>query len=190
MTELLTKETLAEHYRDVFTSVGCLQPPVSFKVKDDVVPVQMSIHRVPLSKWEKEKTAIDHYVEEGVLEKVNKPTPWCSNILCRDTANKFRVFIDPSQTIIKAIERPIYQMPKLNEHQHKPGNAKCFTVIDVKDRFLHIPLDENSSKMTTMHTTYGRYRWRRLPFGINSAPEELQMRLMGTLEELDGIAPP
>ena len=76
-------------------------------------------------------------------------------------------------------------MPTLNEHLHKLQNAKYFTVIDVKDGFLCILLDENSSKMSTMHTTYGRYRWRRLPFGINSA----QMQLMNTIEELDGFAP-
>jgi len=45
-----------------------------------------------------------------------------------------------------------------------------------------------SSYMTTMHTTSGRYRSKRLPFGINSAPEELQMRLMTALEGLDGTA--
>ena len=42
--------------------------------------------------------------------------------------------------------------------------------------------------MTTMHTTYGRYRWLRLPFGINSGPEEFQNRLAMALEGLDGIA--
>ena len=80
-------------------------------------------------------------------------------------------------------------MPTLNEHLHKLQNAKCFTVIDVKDEFLCILLDKNSSKMSTMHTTYGRYRWRRLPFGINGAPEEFQMQLMNTIKELNGIAP-
>ncbi len=51
---------------------------------------------------------------------------------------------------------------------------------------MHIPLDEKSSLMTTMHTSYGRYRWTRLPFGINSAPEEFQNRLMTALEGLNG----
>jgi len=37
-----------------------------------------------------------------------------------------------------------------------------------------------------MHTSYGRYRWTRLPFGINSAPEEFQNRLMTALEGLSG----
>ena len=41
--------------------------------------------------------------------------------------------------------------------------------------------------MTTMHTSYGRYQWFCLPFGITSAPEEFQMRLKTALEGLDGI---
>ena len=40
--------------------------------------------------------------------------------------------------------------------------------------------------MTTIHTSFGRYRWRRLPFGISSAPEEFQVRLMVALEALAG----
>ena len=42
--------------------------------------------------------------------------------------------------------------------------------------------------MTTMHTSYGRYRWTRLPFGVSSAPEEFQVRLMTALEGLEGTA--
>jgi hypothetical protein len=127
-------------------------------------------------------------VKEGILEKVDEPTPWCSNVLCRESTNKFRVSIDPSQTINKAIERPVYQMPTLTEQLHKLQNAKYFTLVDIKDGFLHIPLDEESSLMSIMHTTHGRYRWKRLPFGINSAPEEFQMRLMTAFEGLDGTA--
>ena len=39
LTKPLTKETPVEHYRDIFTGVGCLQPLVFFEVKDDVLPV-------------------------------------------------------------------------------------------------------------------------------------------------------
>ncbi|XP_068734595.1 uncharacterized protein [Montipora capricornis] len=78
-------------------------------------------------------------------------------------------------------------MPTLNEQLHRLAHAKCSSLVDVRDGFLHIPLDEESSHMTTMHTSYGHYRWRRLPFGISSAPEEFQMRLISALEGLEGI---
>lgn len=41
--------------------------------------------------------------------------------------------------------------------------------------------------MTTMHTSYGRYRWLCLPFGITSFPEEFQMRLTTAFEGLECI---
>jgi len=98
----------------------------------------------------------------------------------------YRVCIDPSQTVNKVIERPVYQMPTLPEQLHKLNKAKCFSFADVREGFLHLPLDDESSYLTTMHTCYGRYRWTRLPFGISLAPEEFQIRLNTALEGLDG----
>ena len=89
--------------------------PMHFEVKSDIIPKQMPIHRIPVAKRENEKAATDRYVEAGVMAKVEEPTPWCSNQLIRETPKKFRVCIDPSQTVNKAIQRPIYQMPTLNE---------------------------------------------------------------------------
>ena len=164
-------------YAENFEGLGCPGPPVHFETKPDVTPVQMPIHRVPVAKRAAEKSALDNYEEAGVITKVDEPTPWCSNEVIRETPRKVRICIDPSQTVNKAILRPIYQMPTLNKQLHRLTNAKCFSLVDVRDGFLHVPLDEESSHMTTMHTSYGRYRWRRLPFVISSAPEEFQMRL-------------
>jgi len=116
----------------------------------------MPVHRIPVAKRECEKQALDRYVEQGVIVKVHEPTAWCSNELIRETPKKFRVCIDPSQIVNKAIHRPKHQMPTLTEKLHKLSAAKCFSLDDIKDGFLHIPLDEESSWMTTMHISYSR----------------------------------
>ena len=36
-------------------------------------------------------------------------------------------------------------MPTLNEELHILSETKCFSPVDVKEGFLHIPLDEESS---------------------------------------------
>ena len=52
--------------------------------------------------------------------------------------------------------------------------------------YWHVPLDEESSMMTTFATQYGRYRWLRLPFGLSVSSEIFQKRLHGALIGLEG----
>ena len=48
-------------------------------------------------------------------------------------------------------------------------------------------LDDESSKLTTFDTPFGRFRWKRLPFGISVASEIFQKRLNQVLDRLDGL---
>ena len=48
-------------------------------------------------------------------------------------------------------------------------------------------LDEESSRLTTFQTPWGRYRWHRMPFGITPAPELFQMKLDQNLEGHRGV---
>ena len=100
---------------------------------------------------------------------------------------KVRICLDPSQTINKAILRPVYPITTLEENLHHFHQAKIFSTFDIKDAFQTIKLTEESSKLTTMHTPWGRYRWTRLPFGISSAPEEFQRRIHDVLCGLEGV---
>ena len=54
-----------------------------------------------------------------------------------------------------------------------------FTVLDAKDGFLQVKINEDSSKLTTFHTSFGRWKWLRMPFGICSALEEFQRHVTG-----------
>ena len=48
-------------------------------------------------------------------------------------------------------------------------------------------LDEDSRKLTTFHTPFGRHKWLRMPFGICSAPEEFQRHVNEIIEGLEGV---
>ena len=48
-------------------------------------------------------------------------------------------------------------------------------------------LEEASSKLCIFNTPYGRYRFTRLPFGIQSAPEVLQHRMSELFEYFEGL---
>lgn len=132
------------------------------------------------------KETLDELHSSGVIEPVTKPTPWISSMLAVSKKNgKIRVCLDPKDRNI-AVLRENYPMPTIEDIATRLHGAKVFTVLDAKNGFWHVKLDEESSYLTTFHTPFGRYRWCRMPFGISSAPEVFQRRMHELIEGLTG----
>ena len=50
-------------------------------------------------------------------------------------------------------------------------------------------LDEDTSKLTTFHTPFGRYKWLiRIPVATCSAPEEFQRYVNEIIAGLEGVS--
>ena len=64
---------------------------------------------------------------------------------------------------------------------------RLFTVLDAKSGFWQVKLDEPSSYLTTFNIPFWQYRWKRMPFGINSIPELWEQRMHQLVEGLTGI---
>ena len=57
----------------------------------------------------------------------------------------------------------------------------------VASGFHQIPLDEESRLLTTFITSFRRFCFKRLPFGISSAPENFQRRMSELLGDIEGV---
>jgi hypothetical protein len=82
--------------------------------------------------------------------------------------------------------REHYPLPTIEDVTTRLKDAKVFSVVGAKLGFWQIRLEEESSIATTFNTPFGRYRWKRMPFGLNSAPEVFQRR-MHEVEDLKGV---
>ena len=78
-------------------------------------------------------------------------------------------------------------MPTIEEVATRLNGAKIFSVFDASNGFWHVELDQASSLFTTFNTPFGRYCWKRMPFGINSAPEAWQRKMQEHVEGLHGV---
>ena len=87
----------------------------------------------------------------------------------------------------KAIKREHYHLPTIEEITTRLSGAKYFSTLDACSGFWQIPLDEESSMLTTFGTPFGRYRYTRMSFGIHSAQEVFHKRLHELLHHLDGV---
>ena len=173
-------------FSDVFQGLGCLDGEYHIEVDPSIRPVQHLPRRVPLALKPRLKAKISELEQRGVIQKVEEPTQWISSMVTVVKPDKLRICIDPKDHN-RAIKRPKYQIPILDEVLPNLANAKVFSVLDAKDGFHQVKLDKSSSYLTTFWTPFGRYRYLRMPFGISSAPEEYQRRMHNILQGLPGV---
>ena len=133
------------------------------------------------------KQKLHEMESRDIITKVEEPTAWISSMVAVVKPRKVRVCIDPKD-LNKAIQRPKYQIPTLEEILPQLADARIFSVLDAKDGFHQVKLDTPSSYLTTFWTPFGCYRYLWMPFGISSAPEEFQRRMHTLVEGLSGIA--
>ena len=87
-----------------------------------------------------------------------------------------------------ALQQENYPMPTIEDVASRLHRAyKVFTSLDVSNRFWRVVLNEESSFSTTFNTPFGRYHWKRMPFGIRSAPELFQRKMHELIEGLRGV---
>ena len=140
----------------------------------------MAVH----DKLKKELNRLDNL---NIIKKVTVPTDLISALVVTVKPNgKVRLCIDP-KPLNGALKRNHYPMPTIDDVLPELSRAKVFSVMDAKNGFWHVELDEASSYLTTFGTPWGRYRYLRMPFGVSVAPEEFERRLHEALEGLEGV---
>ena len=101
-----------------------------------VTPVHAPTRRIPVAKLDRVNEELGRLCEERIIMPVTEPTDWLSNIMVKEKPNgKLRISIDPSQTLNKAIKRPKYTTPTIEERLPPLTKAKVFTVVDVSEAF-------------------------------------------------------
>ena len=122
----------------------------------------------------------------GVITKVNQPTEWCSGMMVVPKANsKVRICVDLTR-LNESVKRERHPLPAVDQTLAQLSGAKVFTKLDANSGFWQIPLSPESALLTTFITQFGRYHFRRLPFGISSAPEHFQQRMSEALSGFSG----
>lgn len=87
----------------------------------------------------------------------------------------------------EAVKRQHYSSPTPEDVYSKLTGKTIFTILDEKDGYWQIKLDESSSKLCTFNTPWGRYRFLRLPFGIKSTSEVFQQKNCETFGDIPGV---
>ncbi|XP_063952169.1 uncharacterized protein K02A2.6-like [Lytechinus pictus] len=186
-TEIKTGKTVVQDYDNVFVGLGCLPGKHHITLKDNAQPVQHACRKVPFPIQKKLKEELDKMENMDVIKQVDEPTDWMSSLVVVKKKNgQLRVCLDP-RDLNRAIKREHYKLPSRAEISSQFAGAKYFSKLDASSGFWQIQLDEDSSKLCTFITPYGRYRFLRLPFGICSAPEVFHKIIHNLFVDVPGV---
>ena len=177
-----------DKYCDVFDGTLGQFPGVQhLEVDPEAQPVVMANRRIPHAVRPLLKQELEKLEKNGVVAPVNEPTPWVSQIVVAKKKNGgLRICLDPP-ALNKALKREHYTLPVLDDVLHELSQSTVFTKVDLSSGYWHVTLDEESSRLTTFQTCFGRYRWRRLPFGTNVSSEIFQKKLLEAFDGLKGV---
>lgn len=101
---------------------------------------------------------------------VDEPTDWVSNMVAtrKKETDEVRICIDPKD-LKKPLMWPHHLMSTVEEVAAQMSGATVFSVLDAKSSFWEIKLDKASSLHATFITLFGRFKFLRMPFAINTA---------------------
>ena len=74
----------------------------------------------------------------------------------------------------EAIKKERHPFPTIEEVLYDLNGSTVFSKLDLKWGFHQVKLDAESRQITTFITHRGLIRYKRLMFGITSAPEKCQ----------------
>lgn len=178
---------IVKQYDNVFHGLGKLPDKVKIEVDPSVPPRICANRKIPVSLESRVKEELQRMERENVIIKQNDPTDWVSNMVIIEKPNKkLRLCIDPI-FLNSAIKRSHFPFPELDSMKAKLEGASHFTVLDAASGFWQLELDEDSKKLCTFTTPFGRFSYCRLPFGVKSSPEiflQVMQKYFGDMENV------
>ena len=161
-------------FRDVFEGLGCVDGEYTIKLKVNSQPTIQPQRNVPLRLRDKLKATLDDLERRDIITRVEEPVDWVSNLVIVEKANNtLRLCLDPPD-LNQAIEREDFKPPSFETISNTLNGCKVFSVVDMSNCYWHQKLTEESSFLCTFNSPFGRFRFRRMPFGISCAGEVAQ----------------
>nr|CAI5852327.1 unnamed protein product [Callosobruchus analis] len=181
------KKQIISEFPKIFNDIGNFKTELKIKLVEGVQPYIQSVPRiVPIPLLKPLKQELDRLQKLDIIEAVDFPTEWVSPIVVVQKNGKVRLCVDYTR-LNKAVLRAHYPIGKVEMILAKLSGSKYFTKLDTNSGFHQIRLSPDSQLLTTFITPYGRYFFKRLPFGINCAPEYFACLLSKILANIDGV---
>ena len=155
------------------------------RILTTVHPVSQPQRRLPLALQPMVEKKLREMEADGIIEKIDS-SEWVSNmVVVKKSDGDIRICCDLSSAN-KAVVADKFPLPTMEELSRDLAGSKYFSKIDLKGAYLQVRLADSARDLTAMITPIGLYRWKRLPFGLSSAPSAFQKIITDILTGCEG----
>ena len=161
---------------------------VNISLRDDHKPYCASTpSKIAFPLLEPCKKELKRMVDNDIIESVTEPTDWCARMVpVPKRSGDVRICVD-LKLLNRAVRREHFPLPTLEDIAPELAGSTLFSSLDAASGFWQVPLNKASRKLTTFITPFGRFMFKRLPFGISSASEIFQRKMADLFGDEEGI---
>lgn len=158
-----------------------------FDIDHTIAPTKNAYYHVPAAFSERASARLEEMEHKDIIERVYDAPRWISGMSAVPKGGSdFRLVVN-MRGPNKAIRRQYHRLPVMDDIKLKLHGSTCFTKLDLQSAFYHIRLAEQSRELTTFMADKGMYRFKRLNFGVNSAPEIFQSAMEKVFSGVEGV---
>lgn len=182
-------KNLKVKYSNVFDApLGLIKgKEVSLHLKDDAIPKFCKARTLPFSIKPLVDKELDQLERSGVIYRVPH-SEWATPIVVvRKPNNTIRMCADYKVTLNQVLQTEHYKLPTTEELFSHLAKGKIFSHLDLRAAYQQLSVNKNSQKLLTINTHRGLYAFRRLPYGISSAPSAFQEVMDDILKGIKGV---
>jgi transposase InsO family protein len=187
-------EKICTDYHDIFhlqdevlTSTPVVQHEI--RLEPGTQPVNIKPYRLPEAQKQEARRQVEELKRGGIIEESN--SPWNSPLLVvkkkadASGEEKWRLVIDYRKVNEKTVG-DAYPLPDVTEILDQLGQSRYFSCIDMVMGYHQIEVAEKDRAITAFSTKEGHWEYKRLPFGLKTAPATFQRMMNVAMSGLTG----
>ena len=187
---------ICEEYVDIFKLPGdslTATTATEHTIPTPTIPkgraITLKNYRLPEAQQQEIKRQVTQMLEEDIIAPSssgwNFPLLVVPKKLDASGKRKWRICVD-FRKLNEITIGDSYPLPNIQDILDKLGRARYFTALDCASGYLQVPIAEEDRHKTAFSTANGHFEFKRMPFGLKSAPSTFQRMMNNILSELIG----
>ncbi|KAG0441660.1 Retrovirus-related Pol polyprotein from transposon opus [Dictyocoela muelleri] len=142
-------------------------------------PYPLPIHQKILLKDE-----IDRLRENNIISKSR--SMFSAPCFIKKNDGTGRLLVD-YRDLNKISHKMEYSFPDIHENFYKMNGMKVFSKLDLKKGFYQVKINEKDQHKTAFATCFGKFEFKRIPFGLVNAPKFFHNIIVEKLSDIKNI---